>query len=85
MSGPVRATVIETIFTRGPRFVAHASCPSCNVTQLGITFHGVLSSGAKIYELAAHSPGRRAVKNKEGRCGGSSMRMAVTADGWRPA
>lgn len=84
MTLTVTATV-ETIFTRGPRFVAHATCPSCNVQKLGITYHGVLSSGRKIFELAAHSKGLRAVKNKEGRCEGSGLRMHVTPEGWRPA
>lgn len=78
-------TVTYITSERGPRFVAHATCPSCGCTQIGITFHGVLSSGRKVYWLVPHSPGRRLVRNKEGRCAGSEQWMEVTADGWRPA
>lgn len=82
---PVVKATFATIFERGPRFIAHAKCPKCTSEQVGVTYHGTLLDGRKIYQLAAHSPGRRAVKNKEGRCDGSDARMQVTTEGWRPA
>lgn len=78
-------TVTFITSERSPRFVARATCPSCSVEQVGITFHGVLMSGAKVYEIAAHTPGQRRRLNKQPRCEGSGARMQLTADGWRAA
>lgn len=86
MSGPVRTYVDSTtIFTRGTRFVGHAECPSCRVPKMGITYGGELMNGTKIYEIAAHSPGRRAVVGGEPRCKGVGHRMQLhDEDGWQP-
>lgn len=74
-----------TIFTRGSRFIARATCPKCNTPSIGVGYHGVLMSGESIYQLAAHSVGLRAVVSKKGRCEGSQLRMQLDDDGWRAA
>lgn len=79
---PAPVVAIAPPNVRGPKYVDHATCPMCGTTREGITYQGMRASGAKIHELAAHSPGYRSVRPKEPRCLGSGMRMAFVDGQW---
>ncbi len=68
---------------RAPRYVDYMSCPLCSY-RVGIEFHGVLMSGAKVHTVGAHSPGRGNRRNGEPRCMGAGMRVEFVGD-WRGA
>jgi len=83
---PIRAEREPVITSeRAPRFVAHASCSLCGVRDLGVEFHGELMSGAKIHQLAAHSPDKRSVQRGQPRCLGSGARVQFVGGHWRIA
>lgn len=67
---------------RGPRFVDYTGCPLCGFHRVGLAYQGELMSGAKLHELAAHSPGAGLVLPRKARCLGSGMRMKFVAAGW---
>jgi hypothetical protein len=69
--------------TRGSRFVDHTSCQYCGTDRMGIEFHGVLMSGAKVHQLVAHSPGVRRVARGQPRCLGAGMRLVFEGGVWR--
>lgn len=80
---PQRTPVITS--TRGPRYVGIATCPLCFCARVGVTFHGVLTSGQGVYQLATHSPGAPSRQHGKPRCNGSEKRLANLPDGtWRP-
>lgn len=78
---PERKPVIHS--TRGPRFVDHTQCPMCGVDRIGIEFHGVLMSGAKVHTITAHTPEKRRVEPGQPRCLGAGMRMIFVDGAWR--
>lgn len=70
---------------RQPRFVDHATCSMCGVTELGVEYHGELRDGTKVHQLAAHTAGMRRVERKQPRCLGAGMRVAFVDGGWHGA
>lgn len=81
---PARPDVPPLIVTssRGALFVDHMNCPMCGVDRIGITYQGLRASGAKIHEVAAHSPGKRRVGNGEVRCLGAGLRVVFVNGRW---
>ncbi len=80
-----RATVGEiTCFTpRGKRFVDYMACPLCKAPRVGIEYHGELLSGAKVHELAKHSPGRANRRGQLPACDASKIRVVFENGDWR--
>ncbi len=76
---PQRQPVITS--SRPPRFVDYMACPMC-AYRVGIEFHGVLMSGAKVHTIGVHSPGRGNRRNSEPRCMGAALRVEFVGD-WR--
>lgn len=81
--GPERQPVITS--TRGPRFVAHATCPWCGTPEVGVEYQGELRSGAKVHTLAAHTAGMRRTERGQPLCLGARMRMVLEGGTWKGA
>lgn len=71
--------------TRPARFVDHAVCPMCGTDRMGIEYHGELKSGAKVHQIAAHTPNFRRVERGQPRCLGAGMRMVFEGGAWKGA
>jgi hypothetical protein len=82
---PPRPAEREPVITskRGSRFVDHTSCQYCGTDGMGVEFHGVLMSGAKVHQLVAHSPGVRRVASGQPRCLGAGMRLVFEGGEWK--
>lgn len=81
---PASVTGALSCFTpRQKRFVDHMPCPTCGHPSVGVEFHGVLMSGAKVHELAKHAPGRGNRRGNESVCLGSKVRVVFEHGDWR--
>ena len=80
---PERQPVITS--KRPPRFVDHTSCPLCGIDRIGVEYHGVLMTGAKVHTLAAHTANMRRVDTKQPRCLGAGMRVVFEGGVWKGA
>jgi hypothetical protein len=70
---------------RGPKYVGWTFCPHCFFPKVGVAYHGTLSTGQKVFELATHSPGAGLRRPGKPICNGSNGRLESMADGsWRP-
>lgn len=79
--GRVTATAPVITSARGPKYVASTHCPHCFFPKVGITFHGELASGQKVYELAKHSEGAASVRPGKPLCRNSHARLERLEDG----
>lgn len=75
----------RAVIERGPRFVDTTTCPMCGIDRIGIEFHGVLMTGAKVHTIAVHTPNMRRVQNGQPRCLGAAMRIVFEGGVWRGA
>jgi hypothetical protein len=70
---------------RGPKYIGWTFCPHCFFPKVGVAYHGTLSTGQKVFELATHSPGAGLRRPGKPICNGSNGRLESMADGsWRP-
>lgn len=81
--GRVTATAPAAAPTRGPRHVGQTPCPHCFYPN-GVTYHGELRDGQKVYQLASHSTGAGNRRDGKPACKGAFMRLERLTDGtWK--